>query len=140
MSAIFAEEPFFFGKGNWCLPSKARTAISSLQRGDRLYFKEGLQAEILELSPINQRFIEIRFLSPQRKLFHQIYSAGRLIKYSYHEEKLELWDGQTIFSGKPIILKAPSAAFQLTWETVLTLEKKGIPLVSLFHASGISSN
>jgi S-adenosylmethionine:tRNA ribosyltransferase-isomerase len=67
------------------------------------------------------------------------YQVGRLIQYSYHQDALELWDGQTIFASKPIALEAPSASFLLTWEIVLALQNKGVQVVSLLHAAGISS-
>ena len=72
-------------------------------------------------------------------MLHQIYQVGRLIQYAYHEAELDLWDGQTIFSGKPIALEAPSASFMLTWEMITALQRKGVKIVSLLHAAGISS-
>ena len=127
------------GKGNWRLPTEARTVIPVLQPGDRFCFKGKLQAEIIELSSFNQRFLEIKFLFSSNILLHHLYGAGRLIQYSYHEKELDLWDGQTIFAGKLMALEPPSAAFSLTWKTVHELQEKGIRIVSLFHAAGISS-
>lgn len=127
------------GKGDWHLPTEERIDIPELKAGETLCFGHDLQAEILTISADNRRFIELRFLSSPDQLLHQIYRAGRLIQYSYHEDQLDLWDGQTIFAGKPIALEAPSASFLLTWEMVLTLKKRGVEVVSLLHAAGISS-
>ena len=127
------------GKGDWHLPTEERIDIPELNVGETLCFDHGLQAEILAISAENQRFIELQFLCSPDQLLHLIYQAGRLIQYSYHEEELELWDGQTIFAGKPIALEAPSASFLLTWEMVLALQDRGVEVVSLLHAAGISS-
>ncbi|MFK7802044.1 MAG: S-adenosylmethionine:tRNA ribosyltransferase-isomerase [Anaerolineae bacterium] len=130
---------FVFGKGNWRMPTESRTKIPTLKSGDRLCFDEGLQAEIIALSTKSERFIEIKFLAGEADLLHKIYQAGRLIQYSYHQQELDLWDGQTIFAGKPIAIEAPSASFMLTWEMILDLQNRGVEVVSLHHAAGISS-
>lgn len=130
---------FVFGKGDWRLPTESRTEIPKLNAGDTLCFDEGLQAEIVKFSAESERFIEIKFLANQTDLLHKIYRSGRLIQYSYHQDELDLWDGQTIFAGKPIALEAPSASFMLTWEMVLDLQSRGVQVVSLIHAAGISS-
>ncbi len=128
-----------FGAGDWHLKTEDRTDIPDLVVGDRLIFDHQLQAEILHISAENGRLIEIAFIAEPDKLLHQLYQAGRLIQYSYHEEALDLWDGQTIFASTPIALEAPSASFSITWEMVLGLQRKGVHVVSLIHAAGISS-
>ena len=128
-----------FGEGDWHLPTEARIDVPQIKQGDRLIFGEALQAEVLGVSATSERLVDIEFLAPPHKLLHLIYQVGRLIQYSYHREDLELWDGQTIFAGAPLALEAPSASFLLTWDTVLALQNKGVQVVPLFHAAGISS-
>jgi len=130
---------FVFGSGDWQLPTESRTKIPTLKSGDRLCFGAGLQAEIVGHSAESERFVEIKFLAGEADLLHKIYQAGRLIQYSYHQQELDLWDGQTIFAGKPIALEAPSASFMLTWEMVLDLQNQGVQVVPLMHSAGISS-
>jgi S-adenosylmethionine:tRNA ribosyltransferase-isomerase len=64
---------------------------------------------------------------------------GQPIQYSYHVETLKLWDIQTLFTGPPLSLEPPSAAFILDWETVAHLRRRGVELVPISHAAGISS-
>lgn len=64
---------------------------------------------------------------------------GQPIQYSYHAETLKLWDIQTLFTGPPLSLEPPSAAFILDWETVADLRRRGVELVPISHAAGISS-
>lgn len=128
-----------FGQGDWHLPTEERIEIPPLTVGDRFEFSHGLMAEIKAISDLNGRLVDIEFVPTGSPLLHQLYQAGRLIQYSYHQNDLDLWDGQTIFAGKPIALEAPSASFPLTWETMLRIQEKGARVVYIFHAAGISS-
>ena len=128
-----------FGEGDWRLPTEDRTEIAPVSIGDQLVFSHGLEAEITAVSDKSGRLVDIKFLSAEADLLNQFYQAGRLIQYSYHQDALDLWDGQTIFAGKPIALEAPSASFPLTWETMMRLQEIGAQAVYLFHAAGISS-
>ncbi len=127
------------GSGDWRLPTEARTEIPHLHIGDKLRFSEELTAEIVAISKQHARLIEVNFATEGSNLLHALYSAGRLIQYSYHQDELELWDGQTIFAVAPLALEAPSAAFPLTWRTILALQAKGVEIAYLHHAAGISS-
>ncbi|MEM8860756.1 MAG: S-adenosylmethionine:tRNA ribosyltransferase-isomerase [Chloroflexota bacterium] len=127
------------GDGDWRMPTEARTKVPHLNVGNTFKFDHGLSAKVNAIATENSRLVDIEFIPDEGQLLHLLYQAGRLIQYSYHQENLELWDGQTIFAGKPIALEPPSASFPLTWETILTLDQKGVQVVYLFHAAGISS-
>ncbi len=133
-------EGILFGAGDWREPTEDRIAIPSIRTNDLLLFSHGLKARIIEVSEENGRYVEIEFLADEADLLHKLYLAGRLIQYSYHERELDLWDGQTIFAGKPLALEPPSASFALTWDMMQTLQEQGLEVVYLYHAAGISSS
>ena len=128
-----------FGEGDWHQKTEDRIECPLLNVGDTLHFEQGLTAQIVSISEYNQRLIELRFMSKEESILRDIYRSGRLIQSSYHEAELDLWDGQTIFSGPPIALEAPSAAFPMTWEIVKNLLEQGVKVAPIYHSAGISS-
>jgi len=58
---------------------------------------------------------------------------------AYVKKEKQSWDSQTLFSSRPAAFEPPSAVFNLNWQTVFELRKKGVQVVNLTHACGISS-
>ncbi|MBI3803088.1 MAG: S-adenosylmethionine:tRNA ribosyltransferase-isomerase [Nitrospirae bacterium] len=129
----------FFGAGDWRTPTENRPLPPPLRRGDRLAFQCGLEAAVEGLLSPDGKLAEINFLGPPSSLWRKVYAAGKPVQYSHLREDLALWDVQTIFSGAPVSLEAPSAAFPFNWERIFALEKKGVRLARLTHAAGLSS-
>jgi len=129
----------FFGRGNWRTPTELRSPPPELQSGDELEFGHGLRAKVRRVLSQSGRMAEIEFEGEPSVLWHRMYLAGRPVQYSHLREDLDLWDVQTVFSGPPVSLEAPSAAFPLSWEIVFELERKGIQMVRLTHAAGLSA-
>lgn len=137
MQDIASWKGVLFGQGTWQMETEKRTKVPDVQAGDHLDFKSGLTAVI---SHIEQgRLLTMTFQGSREAIWHQIYQAGRLIQYSYLEEELDLWDGQTLFASRPVSVEPPSSGFPFNWQTLLKIKKQGIHLVALTHAAGISS-
>jgi S-adenosylmethionine:tRNA ribosyltransferase-isomerase len=126
---------FSFGKGDWTTPTEERESPPLLMGGDKIIFGPELSLEVLNCK--SNRLLEIKFLSSE--LEKNLYRYSRPIQYSYHNENLEVWDQQTIFSGPPISVEPPSASFPLTWELIISLRGKGVQIADLLHGAGISS-
>jgi S-adenosylmethionine:tRNA ribosyltransferase-isomerase len=89
-----------------------------------------------EISP---RLVDIEFNLKGPALWKKFYSLGKPVQYSYLREDLQLWDQQTLFSGPPVALEPPSASFSLTWNLLFKLQKAGVEVLPLTHATGISN-
>ncbi len=126
-----------FGSGTWELPTEKRGVPPVLKTGDRIRFGDDLGASVEEVDALTHRLLRIRFES--KRLEQSLYRHGRPIQYSYLKEQLHVWDQQTLFSGPPISVEPPSAAFALTWDHALALQDSGIGVVSILHGAGISA-
>ncbi|MCB0361262.1 MAG: S-adenosylmethionine:tRNA ribosyltransferase-isomerase [Bdellovibrionales bacterium] len=124
-----------FGEGDWRQPTEERSQPPPVVEGDLIFISEELRAEILEVRW--NRLLRIKFQS--QNLVRDLYNMGKPIQYSYHQEPLEVWDQQTIFSGPPISVEPPSASFQFSWKQLLELREKGVEVTTLLHGAGISS-
>lgn len=128
-----------FGAGDWRTPTELRPLPPELHEGDLIHVPENLMARVERVLAPTGRFIQLEFLGPVESLWRRMYRAGKPVQYSHLREDLKLWDIQTIFAGAPVSLEPPSAAFPLSWEILGELEKRGVNVVSLTHAAGLSS-
>ncbi|MHA2503217.1 MAG: S-adenosylmethionine:tRNA ribosyltransferase-isomerase [Candidatus Kariarchaeaceae archaeon] len=136
--SIDSWQALIFYDGNWKERTEDRLDPDFLEIGDLLQFGD-LMAEVISIDHSSKRYAKIRLLGDTEELWKKIYRFGKPIQYSHLEEELALWDVQTIFASRPVALEAPSASFQLTWDLLDELQKKGVNLVSITHAAGISS-
>lgn len=126
---------FSFGKGDWTTPTEQRGPSPRVLVGDKVIFGSELSLEVVSCQ--HERLLEVRFLGLQ--IEQNLYRYGKPIQYSYLTESLAVWDQQTIFSGPPISVEPPSASFPLTWELIISLQKKGVQIADILHGAGISS-
>lgn len=126
-----------FGQGSWRQPTERRGPAPKLQVGDKILLGKDLTAVVRVVDPKFNRLIEIEFQS--QHLVQALYQIGKPIQYSYLKEELQIWDQQTAFSGPPISVEPPSAAFPLNWKLLFELQKKGIGIASILHGAGLSS-
>lgn len=128
-----------FGEGNWRRKTEKRPAPPTLQVGDIFVFA-GMQAKVIQTYPKHNRLVELAFASQDRSsLWTSFYRNGRPIQYSYLQEELAIWDPQTLFSGSPVAVEAPSSAFHLSWSVILDFQSRGVQVVNVTHATGLST-
>lgn len=129
-----------FGTGDWRVPTENRAPPPIVEEGDFLDFGVGLRGEVQKVcSEVSSRLLEVRFESGTGSVWAGIFLAGRPIQYSYLRHELKPWDQQTIFSSHPVAVEPPSASFPFSWDLVFRLKERGIEVVSLTHATGLSS-
>jgi S-adenosylmethionine:tRNA ribosyltransferase-isomerase len=127
-----------FGAGDWRARTEDRPLPPENPLGARFRFGR-LGACLREVSPISPRLVELEFDRAGESLLAAFYEYGRPVQYSYLEEELELWSFQTVYGGRPWAVEMPSAGRPLTWGVILTLRERGVDVVALTHAAGLSA-
>ena len=127
-----------FGEGDWRTDTEARPPPPELGPGDRLVDPESGEhvATVTGVDRRSPRLVEVRFAGDPWAL---IYRFGRPIQYSYLEDDLELWSVQTGYASRPVAAEMPSAGRPLSWSLIAAMRHRGIEVVALTHAAGISS-
>jgi len=128
-----------FGAGDWRIPTEHRAPAEPLELGDRLDLGPGLGVEVLGVSPLSPRLVELRFDQAGASLWAALYAHGRPVQYSYLTQDLPLWSVQTAYAARPWAAEMPSAGRPLSWEILLALRRHGVELCWLTHAAGLSS-
>jgi S-adenosylmethionine:tRNA ribosyltransferase-isomerase len=113
---------------DWRTPTELR-APADLGPGAHL-LDNGAPIELLERSG---RSLSVRVA------LSDVLRAGRPVQYSYLRDDVALGQVQTPLSGAGWAMEMPSAGRPLRWKTLLALRRKGVRVVSLLHAAGLSS-
>ena len=131
-------EAIVLGEGDHHQRTEDRAEPPALHVGDEIHFAPSLQARVTRLLG-HARHVELDFDAEPDAFWSLIVMCGRPIQYAHVPSELSLWDVWTIFAGPPVAFEAPSAAFALNWEMAAQLHARGVHLVTLTHAAGISS-
>lgn len=131
-------EAIVYGEGNWTSPTENRLLPPDICIGDLLITGD-LVAKVINISSFSKRLLTIEFQEPEEIILHKIFTYGKMIQYSYLQDELKIWDHQTIFSTYPISIEPNSASFQLNWDLMFKLQKKGVQIIPLTHAISISN-
>jgi S-adenosylmethionine:tRNA ribosyltransferase-isomerase len=127
-----------FGEGDWRSRTEDRPPPPPLRPGDGLRVGP-MGAEVLSLSDISYRLLELRFDRSGEALLRALYETGRPVQYSYLKGELSLWHVQTSYAARPWAMELPSAGRPLTFGLLQELRARGVGLASLTHAAGLSS-
>jgi S-adenosylmethionine:tRNA ribosyltransferase-isomerase len=125
-----------FGAGDYRTPTELRPEPPPLPPGTRLEFGR-LSATVVGAEA--PRLLTLRFDRSGAELWAALYRVGRAVQYSYVERPLELWDVQNRFAARPWASELPSAGRPLSWGLISRLRRRGIEVVGLTHAAGLSS-
>jgi S-adenosylmethionine:tRNA ribosyltransferase-isomerase len=126
-----------FGRGDWRVRTEERPAPPRVRKGDRLSFGPGLAARVTGVSRLSPRLVELVFEGPA--FWAQIYAVGKPVQYAHLESDLSLGDVQVPYAGRPWAFEPPSAGRPLTFAIREALEARGIHILPLTHAAGLSS-
>jgi len=126
-----------FGRGDHRTRTEDRPLPPSFSPGDRLLL--GPLVAVIERLLDHPRLLTIRFLSNREAVLSGLARHGRPIQYAHVPDPLNLWDVWTNIAADPAAFEPPSAGFALDWRTIAAWRQRGISLVTLTHASGISS-
>jgi len=98
-----------------------------------------MTATVTAVDPRAPRLLTLRFDRSGAALWAALYRLGRPVQYSYLGAPLALWSVQTAFAARPWAVEMPSAGRPLSWSTLLDLRRRGVEIVALTHAAGLSS-
>jgi S-adenosylmethionine:tRNA ribosyltransferase-isomerase len=127
------------GRGDHRLPTEERGAPALLGVGSALSFGHGLSARVRALDPASPRLLYIEFEQRGDELWQALYRAGAPIQYAHLHAPLSLWDVQNAYAGRPWAVELPSAGKPLRFETLFRIAARGVTLLRLTHAAGLSS-
>lgn len=128
-----------FGEGSWREPTEHRAPPPVLAAGDRLRLPGSAAARVEAVSEVSPRLLSLRFDRKGEALYELLYRYGRPVQYSHLRAGLALWDVQTRYGARPWAVEMPSAGRPLTWDLLRRLRRKGVDIVRLTHAAGLSA-
>ena len=126
-----------FGRGDYHTLTEHREAPPCLSVGDSLTL--GPLKAIVAAIGFHERLVEIEFEGTADTIWAGLAAHGRPIQYAHIDAPLALWDVWTPVAGAPAAFEPPSAGFALDWRSISALRSRGIDLVTITHAAGISS-
>ena len=134
-----------FGGGSFRTRTEDRPAPPRVAPGDRLVFEHGLTAVIEGFRPETSRLVDVELTvadepdAPLARIWSALYRAGRPVQYAHVPEPLALWDIQNVYAGRPWAVEMPSAGRALQVVTLLELRRRGVDILRVTHAAGLSS-
>jgi S-adenosylmethionine:tRNA ribosyltransferase-isomerase len=133
-----------FGAGSWRERTEDRRPPPRLDVGDRIRLEApgpetGLAAEVVSLSALSPRLVELRFDREGAGLWRALFRVGRPVQYSHVRGPLPLWHVQTAFASRPLAAEMPSAGRPLRVSLLRALRTRGVAIATLTHAAGLSS-
>jgi S-adenosylmethionine:tRNA ribosyltransferase-isomerase len=127
------------GEGDWRRRTEDRAPPPRLLEGERFQFVEGARARVVSVDTRSPRLLRIAFEGDVASMWRVIYEQGRPVQYAYIHRPLALWHVQSAFASRPWAVESPSAGRPLTFAVLARLRERGVAVVALTHAAGLSS-
>lgn len=128
-----------FGDGDWRIDTDRRTAPDLVRPGDALILDDGARIGIVSVSDWSPRLLTVQFDRDDADVWPLLYRVGRPVQYAYVPGAVPLQAVQTSYAGRPWAVEMPSAGRPLTWSLLFALRRRGIHVVTLTHAAGLSA-
>lgn len=130
------------GWGDWHTRTEDRPAPRAVAVGEELRIGS-LVARVVRVHAESPRLVTIAMRHADddslSALWSELYRVGRPVQYAHVPEAYALWDVQNVYAGRPWAVEMPSAGRILTFEALAELAKRGVEVVTLTHAAGLSS-
>jgi S-adenosylmethionine:tRNA ribosyltransferase-isomerase len=128
-----------FGPGDWRTDTDARPRPPTVHAGDRLELDDGSAIEIVDVSDRSPRLLGIRFDAALPEAWATVMRVGRPIQYAYVRTPVAPDDVQTRYAARPWAVEMPSAGRPLGTATIVALRRRGVGVVAITHAAGLSA-
>jgi S-adenosylmethionine:tRNA ribosyltransferase-isomerase len=128
-----------FGVGGWRSRTEDRRAPPQLLEAEWFRVAKDARVQVLSVDPRSPRLVHIVFESDATSMWRAIYDGGRPVQYSYIQAPLALPHVQSAFASRPWAVELPSAGRPLTFAAFARLGERGVGMVALTHAAGLSS-
>jgi S-adenosylmethionine:tRNA ribosyltransferase-isomerase len=126
------------GAGDWRTRTEDRPAPPPVALWQRLTFG-ALGATIVGRSAISPRLVTLAFDAAGSDLWAALYRHGEPVQYAHLALELPLWAVQNVYASRPEAFEMASAGRPLSWEILLGARRRGVRLVALTHAAGLSA-
>lgn len=130
------------GPGDWRTRTEDRAPPRAVREGEELRVG-GLVARVVRVHPESPRLVTIALRHDEddavSSLWSELYRAGKPVQYAHVPEAYALWDVQNAYAGRPWAVEMPSAGRVLTFDVLSELARRGVKVVTLTHAAGLSS-
>lgn len=127
-----------FGPGDFHTRTEDRLPPPALPAGTRLDLA-GLPAVISRVDPRSPRLVDLTLFADDATQWAHVYGHGAPIQYAHQPQPLPLWSVQNVYAGRPWASELPSAGHHLTHRRLARLRDRGVDVVRLTHATGLSS-
>ncbi len=128
-----------FGEGDFRTPTEARPLPPVLEPGTPVAFEGGLGATVEAVDARAPRLVVLRFDRDGEPLWTALYRVGRPVQYAHHRTEVPLSLLQSPWAARPWAVEMPSAGRALSRGAVQGLRGRGVNVVALTHAAGLSS-
>jgi len=128
-----------FGEGDWRIDTDRRPAPDVVRAGERLVLDDGTSLRIVSVSDWSPRLLTVHFDRSDAEVWPLLYRLGRPVQYAYVPQAVALPQVQTSYAGRPWAVEMPSAGRPLTWLLLFALRRRGVAIVALTHAAGLSA-
>lgn len=128
-----------FGAGDWRTDTDQRPPPPAVAIGDRLALGDGTPLEVVAVSARWARVVTVRFAVDLAAAWAAIYRVGRPIQYAYMDRAVERDEVQTRYAARPWAVEMPSAGRPLHIASIVALRARGVAVVSVTHAAGLSA-
>lgn len=132
------------GEGDHTVPTEERGDPPSLAVGSELTLltpagHADAVVHVVAVEAGEPRWLAVRFAGGRDAAARAILRVGRPVQYAHVSGSLALWDVQTPFASRPMAFEMPSAGRPLVPELLGRLRARGVTVVTLSHAAGLSS-
>lgn len=127
------------GEGDWHTRTEDRPAPQRLEVGAALAFDATLSAHVVAVDAESPRLVTLRFSLADDALWAALYRLGRPVQYAHVPAPYALWDVQNTYAGRPWAVEMPSAGRVFTLGMLRALAARGVEVVTITHAAGLSS-
>lgn len=132
-------EAVLFGAGDWRTRTEDRAAPPRLSPRARIEIAPDLAAVVERVSPISPRAVTLRFDRSGDALWSALYLHGLPVQYAHERDAVPLARFQTPYASRPWAAEMPSAGRPLSIERLANLARRGVRIVRLTHAAGLSA-
>ena len=129
-----------FGAGDWRQDTDSRPPPPAVAPGSRLALQgAALEIAVEAVDVRSPRLLTVRLGADPEAMWAAIYAVGRPVQYSYLREPVPLAAVQNVYAGAPWAAEMPSAGRVLTAAVLRRLRDRGVRVVALTHAAGLSA-
>lgn len=127
------------GAGDHRQRTEDRPPPPAVSPGDVLVAGHGLRLEVTSVSAISPRLVDVTLHADSGDPWSALYRAGRPVQYAHVPAPLALWDVQNVYASRPWAIEMPSAGRVIDGAALADLRARGVVVVAVTHAAGISS-